>query len=181
MGKIVQIGEGPIPPPFEDGFHRAMANVFHCPQAKADSRVAPPAPFDGGCGGVFDGEIPAADVDIRRQDINPHAAAISHIIGYFGGVVLRDREQGGHIFNRIMCLQIGSLNGDDAVIGGVGFVKAVAGKLFPIVKDGAGRLCRDAIFNGSLDELLAVFEQFVLLLLRHRFAQVIRLRRRVAR
>ena len=81
----------------------------------------------------------------------------------------------------IMAFQVAGLHGDDAVIGGVALVEAVAGELLPVVEDLAGGLLGDAALHCPMHELLLVLEQLVLDLLGDGFAQVVRLGRGIAR
>ncbi len=74
-------------------------------------------------GVVFDGEVPAAGIDIRRLDADAHPPAIGHIQRHLVGIVLGDGQQGGHIFDRVMGLQVARLDGDHAVIGGMALLK----------------------------------------------------------
>ena len=135
-----------------------------------------PAPSQGQ---LFDGKVPDAGVDIRRQDGHAHIAGIVDVERHLLGLVLGDREQGGHVFHRVMQFQEAGLDGQQAVIGGVGFVEAIAGKLVPIVVDGLGGGALHPFCNGSLHELMALLFNLFVLFLGNGGAQFIRFGRRV--
>src|SRR6185369_7186754 len=67
-----------------------------------------------------DGEIPAALVDVGRQDVDSHLARLVDVlhhlvrIGDFGG------QQGGHVFDGVVGLEVRRLVGDEGVGGAVG-------------------------------------------------------------
>ncbi len=73
-----------------------------------------------------------------------------------------------------MALEVGSLDGDDAIIGGMALVEAIAGELFPIFKDGAGGFLFNAALDRPAHKLLLVLVQLVLDLLGDGLAQVVR-------
>ncbi len=83
VGEIVQIGKGLITTPFQDRVYRSVPHILDGAQPKAN-----------GCAAIrviFDREIPIADIHIRRAGCNPHPAAIRHVQGDLGGIVLVDR------------------------------------------------------------------------------------------
>ena len=123
---------------FQDGIHRTMPDVLHRTQPEADGGLA--------VGDVFDREVPAGGVHTGWKYGDAHAPAICHIQRHLVGVILGDGEQSGHVFFGIMALEIAGLYSDDAIIGGMALVEAVAGKLFPVVKDGVGGF----LFNAAL-------------------------------
>ncbi len=96
-----------------------------------------------------------------RLNSDTHPAAISNIQGDLGCIVLGYREQGGHVFNRIVCLEVSRLHSNHAVIGSMRFIEAVAGELFPFIKDSRGGLFRDTPLHSPVNKLLAVLEEFL--------------------
>ena len=110
---------------------------------------------------ILNAEVPAARIDIWRQNINSHAAAVGCVKRHLIRLVFRDRHQRGHVFHRVMCFKIARLNSDNPVVCGMAFVEAIARKLFPIVKYGAGCLFADVLLLRAFDKLLAVLEQLV--------------------
>ncbi len=115
-GKLVEVIEGAaLLASLEDGVHGTLADVLDGAQAETD---------DGGflavlTGPVFNREIPLGIVDVGRRHLHAHAAGIGHVQGDFLGLVFGDREQGGHVLDGVMELEVGGLDGDDAVVGGV--------------------------------------------------------------
>ena len=92
---LVDINECPaLGAGLKDCVDRAAPHVFDGSQAEADGGLISRL--------VFDGEIPTTDIDIRRRDGDPDPAAIGSVKGDFGGIVLVDREQGGHVFDRVV-------------------------------------------------------------------------------
>ena len=166
VGEVGQIAEGAaLGARLQDQVHRGLADVFDGSQAKTDGGFAFRA--------VFDGEIPAAGVDVRRQHIHTRGAAVRHVKSHLGGIVFRGRKQGGHEFDRVMALQVAGLDGDHAVIGGMALVKAILGEFFPIGEDAFGFFRRNAALAGAFDKLVAVLDQFIFLLLRDDLAQFV--------
>ncbi len=82
--------------------------------------------------------------------------------------MLEDRQQGSHIFQRVMSLQVGSLDGNHAVVGSVRFVEPVSSEIFPFIKDVAGCALVDVILHRPRDKFLAVALELLLLLLGNR-------------
>ena len=97
----------------DDRLDRALADVLDRQQPEAD-RVA------------LDGELEVAGVDVRRPDLDAHAAAL----GDRGGDLLLVRtergQHGRHVIDRVVRLEVGGLVGDQAVARGVRLVEAVA-------------------------------------------------------
>ena len=91
-------------------------------------------------------------VDIRRQYINTHLLAFIEILDNLVGVVHIAGEEGGQELGRIMGLQICGLVGDQGVGRGMGFVKAIAGKLCHQVKDIGGLVFGNVVAAGTCHE-----------------------------
>ena len=70
--------------------------------------------------------------------------------------MLDDGQQSCHIFKRVLRFEIGGLDCDDPVIGGVRFIEAITGKIFPIVKNIGGCFLIDIVFDGALNKLFPV-------------------------
>ena len=97
----------------DDRFDGALADVLDRQQAEPD-RVA------------LDRELEVALVDVGRQDLDPHPAAL----GDGGRDLLLVRAEGGqdrgHVVDRVVRLHVGGLVGDQAVARGVRLVEPVA-------------------------------------------------------
>src|SRR5690606_3404101 len=145
FGQLVEGRQGGVAALGHNELHRALPDILDGTEAKAD---VVPAIFP-----VFNGEIPAAVVDIRRENVYTHGTAIGDIGGDFVGVVLGDRKQGGHVLDRVIAFQVGGFHRNDGIVGGVAFGKAVAGKGFPIVENQVGNILGDSMRQRAFHEL----------------------------
>ena len=76
-------------------------------------------------------------IPIRRQSATYKATlAVSFLV---------DRKQGGHVFNRVMEFQIGGLNRDHAIIGGMALLKPYRANSSHSVENCLGSLFRNTI------------------------------------
>ncbi|MBS1249861.1 MAG: hypothetical protein MAG431_01446 [Chloroflexi bacterium] len=144
------------------GLYGAFAHVFYRAQAKANARFP--------LGVVFYDEVPTAIIDVRREDFYAHLATLRSVEGDFVGVALVDGQEGGHVLYGVVSFEISRLDGDNAIIGGVGFVETVAGKLLPIFEDGLGCFSVHAFFDSPSDEFFAVLFDFSFFFLGDGFA-----------
>ena len=145
-----EVGQRPeraaLRPGRDDRLDRALADVLDREQPEPD-RLA------------LDGELDAGAVDVGRQDLDPHPAAL----GDRGGDLLLVRAERGqdarHVLDRVVRLEVGRLVGDQAVAGRVGLVEAVALERLERGEDLVDDLGRDAALGGLGDELLALGAQ----------------------
>jgi len=165
--KIVQIRKSLVPASLDDRVNRSLPHVFDRSKPKADARFAVCA--------LFDRKVIAAVVNVRRQYFDAHVVAFRNINRTLIVIVFPGREQGSHIFDRIVILQVSGFDRDHAVVGGMTFVKPIMREGFPMSKNIFGDFLFDAVFDRAFDELFAVFFDFLDLLLRDRRPQVIRL------
>ena len=146
----------------DDRLDRALADVLDREQAEPD-RVA------------LDGELERAAVDVGRQDLDRHPAAL----GDRGRDLLLVRAEGGqhrgHVLDRVVRLQVGGLVGDQPVAGGVGLVEAVALERLERLEDRVDDVRLDAALGRLGDELLLLGPEHGRLLLADRVAQRVRL------
>ena len=110
-----------------------------------------------GCGAIlsmlFYGEIGLATVDVRRQHLYTQAAALSHGAGYLLCLVCVSNEESRHVFNRVVCFEIGSLVGNKGVANTVSLVEGIARKGFNEGEDLIGHLRRESVFLSTCDEV----------------------------
>ena len=97
----------------DDRLDRALADVLDREQAEPD-RVA------------LDRELEVAAMDVRRQDLDRHPAALGDRRRDLLLVRAEGGQHGGHVVDRVVRLHVGGLVGDEAVARGVGLVEAVA-------------------------------------------------------
>ena len=99
-----------------DRLHRGVADALHGVQAEAD--VA-----------VDDHELVVGLVDVRRQDLDPHALRLVDEERHLVLGVHHRGDQRGHVLGRVVGLQPRRPVGDQRVAGGVGLVERVVGRL----------------------------------------------------
>ena len=75
------------------------------------------------------GEIGAGPVDVGNRHLDPLDPALVQVHGRVLELVLDAGEQGGHVFHRVVGLQVGDLVGDVAVAVAVALVEGVVGEL----------------------------------------------------
>ena len=130
---------------------------------------------------LLDHEIHAAGVDVGRQHLDAHAARIGDVVGDFLAVVALHLQHGCHVFQRVMRLEIGRLDGDHRIIGGMGTIEAVTRKPHQRVPNGIGLLTRQPYPRlRSFGKNLAMLDQHLLRFLADATAYVVRFARRVA-
>ena len=86
------------------------------------------------------GEVPHALVHIRRQDVDAHLARFVDVLDHLVRVLDFAREQGGHVFDGIVGLEVRGLVGDERVGRAVGLVEPVLRELGHEVEDRFGLL-----------------------------------------
>ncbi len=136
----------------------AEADVAHSAHAEADV--------------VADGrEVSDRFVDIGRQHVDLHAAALVEVDGELVAGVADAGEQRRHVLGRVVRLQIGGPVAQDAVRGRVRLVERVVGERqqdVPQRLDGGGRV---AVREHARAESLVLLVELGLLLLAHRSPQ----------
>ena len=97
----------------DDRLDGALADVLDRQQAEPD-------------GVALDGELEVAAVDVRRQDLDAHPAALGD--GRRDLLLVRPErgQDRGHVVDRVVRLEVGGLVGDQPVARGVGLVEPVA-------------------------------------------------------
>ena len=104
LAKIVQVAERPaVLARGQDGFHRPLAHVLDGAQAIADGR-----PLDA-LRLVFDGKVQAAVVDVGRQHLDAQPPRLGDEQAHLFDVALFHGQQGGHVLDRVVGLQVGRL------------------------------------------------------------------------
>ena len=112
-----------------------------------------------------------AFVQVGHQRLYAHRPALVHQLGDFRRVVLVAAHHGGHIFRRIVRLEVGRLVGHPRVARGVALVEGVGGELLPVAPYLFEHLRVVAVGLSALDELRLHGVHDVLLLLSHGLAQ----------
>ena len=84
---------------------------------------------------VRDSEPDLTPVDVGRKHLDVLFAALPDVGDDLVGGVDHAVEQSGHVLPGIVTFEIGCLVGDEAIGGGMGFVKRVGGKTRHVVED----------------------------------------------
>ena len=147
----------------DDRFDGALAHVLHGQQAEPD-------------GVALDGEFEMAAVDVRRSHLDRHAPALGDRRGDLLLVGSEGGQDGGHVVDRVVRLEVRRLVGDQPVARGMGLVEAVALERLERLEHRVDDLGLDAAFGGLADELLLLGAQDARLLLADRVAEGVRLR-----
>ena len=147
----------------DDRLDRALADVLDRQQPEPD-RLA------------LDRELDAGAVDVGRQDLDPHPAALGDRGGDLLLVRAEGRQHARHVLDRVVRLEIRRLVGDQPVARRVGLVEPVPLERLERGEDLVDDLRRDAALGGLGDELLALGPEHGRLLLADRVAERVRLR-----
>ena len=107
----------------DDRFDGALADVLDRQQAEPD-------------GVALDGELEVALVDVGRQDVDPHPAALGDGRRDLLLVRAEGGQHRGHVVDRVVRLHVRGLVGDQPVARGVGLVEAVALERLEGLEDG---------------------------------------------
>jgi len=143
-----------------DVFNGPPADVLYRRQAKAD--LAP-----------YNTEVHQALIDIGRQDFNPQPAAFFNIQGYLVGVFHNAGNEGRHVLDGIIGLEVGRLVGHQGIGSRMALVKTVTGKVGHQVEDVAGHIGGYSLLCGTGQELLPLGSNNLRLFLAHGPAQKI--------
>ena len=175
LGEVVQVAEGFFDSVHatasQNQFHRADADIFDGAHAKTNGRMFLAFFVQR----VFDAEIQQGMVHVGLQRGDAEGARFGDVERDFGAVVFENRHERAHVFGGVVRFQKGGLYGDEAVIGGVAFVEAVAGELFPVFKNRrGGGFVHHAFVYRAVDEFLFVLGDFLKLFFGNGFAQVVR-------
>ncbi len=106
-------------------------------------------------------------VDVGRQHLDAHPAALTQVQRRLVLVVGHRGEQRGHVLGRVIGLQVRGPVRDQAVGGGVRLVERVPGERYQDVPDGLDGLVGVAAFPTSLLERQVLLVEDLLLLLAH--------------
>ena len=187
LAKVVEAGKGPaLLAGADDLCYCACADVLDRAHAKTDRAVAQGAHGLGtrlaaGLGdAVLDGKVEVAGVDVGRQDGDAQAAALGQEHGHLVRVVALDGQQGGHVLDRVLGLEVGRLAGDHGIVGGVGLVKAIVGKVLDGRIDLVGLVGGHAVGHAPLAELDPVLGDLLFVFFRDGAADHVGLPARIA-
>ena len=120
---------------------------------------------------IVDVEMVQARVNIRRQDLQPHAPALVHQANHLFGVVHIGGHYRRHKFSGIVSLQPQRLIRHQSISGGVGFVKSVPGEFFHQVEDFHRQFAIDAVFLRPIFKDGTLLGHLFRLFLTHRTTQ----------
>ena len=134
-------------------------------------------------------KTPVALVDIRREHRNPHLTTAIDILRHLSRVIDDRRHKRRHKLDRIIIFEICGLVSDHRIRRRMGFVKRVLREIDHGIVDLVRRLLADAVRNTSPDALLLISinkimtlrVDDILLLLAHCAPDIIRLSHRIAR
>ena len=98
----------------------SLAHATHASQSKANGSLG------------IDGKRQNGFIDIGSQHRNAYAAGFLHKKGHLLDVVHVVGEYRGHVLGRVVGFEVGRLVGYPRVARGVGFVKGIGGKGFPV-------------------------------------------------
>ena len=157
-----EVGEGLERPVLlargDDRFDRALTDVLHREQPEPDGRT-------------LDGELNVALVDVGRQDLDPHSAALRDRSGDLLLVRAEGGQDRGHVLDRVVRLQIGGLVRDQPVAGRVRLVEPVPLERLERLEHRVDDLRLDTPLRGLGDELLLLRPEHRRLLLADRVAE----------
>ena len=187
-GPAAEIIDGPVRPVFfaffHDGTDRALSHRFDGGQPNPETRAAGSL-FPFGAGAVVsrvvvarvvvarvvvDGEKLLRPVDVRQQDGYPQPETLVHRAQCFLRIVQPGVEHRGHVFHRVMVLEIGRPVGDAGVADAMRLVERVTGEGFDQVEYLDGHLLVVALRLGAGDEIHPLFSHQGGDLLAHRLA-----------
>ena len=161
--KIEQLAEIPtVVTRFDDRLDRAFAHAFDRADPVNDLPV------------VVDVEVVETRVNVRRQDLEPHAPALVHQANHLLGVVHIGRHYRRHKFSRIVRFQPQRLIRHQSIGGGVGFVKSVPGEFLHQVKDLNRQFTINAVFSRAFFESASLLGHLFRLFLTHCTTQHVR-------
>ena len=146
--------------------HRRLADVLDGRQGIADGGPAT-ALLALVLVPLFDAEVRARPIYVRRQQRDPQAAQLLAELVQLVGVAQVVGHRGGHELDRMVGLQIGRLERDQGIGGGVAFHEAVSGEFGHLFEDLLGLGLADAARHGAVDEGLSLRLHFRLDLLAH--------------
>ena len=126
------------------------------------------------------GEIEPRAVDVRRQHLDAHPAALGDVVHELVGVRLFRREQRREEVHRVVHLQPGRVVGDQRIGRGVRLVEAVSREVSHEIEDLLGRRRRNPLLLGPVAEAHGLGFHHLFLLLAHRAPQDVRVAQRVA-
>lgn len=152
----------------DDRLDDVRPDVPHGGEAEEDDVVA------------LGGEVRLGLVDVGREDLDAHAAALVEVDRRLVLVVLDGRQQRRHVLGRVVGLQVRRPVRHQAVRGGVGLVEGVPGEGDQHVPQGLDGLVAIAVLPGARLEDGEVLRQLLGLLLAHDAAEDVGLAERVA-
>ena len=108
-------------------------------------------------------------INVRRQDLDAHAAAGHDILRHLIRIVDHRSQKRRHKFHRMIVFQISRLVSHHRVTCRVGLVKGIAGKIRHLVKNVVGCLLVNAVVDAAFNPLLLIaVDEILPLLLHHR-------------
>ena len=163
--KVAQIPERTLLAGFQNGTHGDIPGPLDGAQAEENRRFA----LD-----LIGDKSQVGAVDVGGQQLDPHVLDRIDVADYLGGVVLLQGQLGCHELGGVVTLEVGSVEGDHGVGGGVGFVEAVAGEFDDQIEELGGFGLVKALLSRSFGELPFEFVHLLLDLLSHRPAHQVR-------
>ena len=144
-----------------NSIHRSLSNSFDCSHSKTD--------------GIFFIYIKFIKrlIDVRSQNFYPHSFALFHKESDLFDVTHIIRKYRRHILRGVMCLEICCLISNPCITSGVGFIKSIGSKCFPVLPYFIQYLFGMVVSLSSLDELWFKFFQQSEYLFSHCFSQQI--------
>ena len=128
-----------------DRLNRSFADVLDRAQPEADRWVP--------IGLLLDGEIQAGAVDVRGEHLDPQTTALGNEEADLLGVVSLHAQQCGHIFDRVLGLEVGGLAGEDSIVSRMRLVESVPGEVLDIAEYRLGCLVgQPTVLYCSLDK-----------------------------
>ena len=114
-------------------------------------------------------------INVRRQDLDAHAAAGHDILRHLIRIVDHRSQKRRHEFHRMIVFQISRLICHHRIAGRVGFVKSILGEIHHRIVDMVGHLGADAVCHTprhpflriAVGEVFAFLLHHILLLLTH--------------
>lgn len=143
----------------DDALHGRLADPLDGGQTEADVAL------------TVGRELAPRLVDIGSHDLDAHALALVHVDRQLIHVREVSAQHGRHVLRGVVGLQVGGLESDPRVAGGVRLVEGVGGELLPVGPDLLQHLRVVAVGLPALQELGPQGIQLRLDLLTHRLAE----------
>ena len=164
LDEVVDILERTVGLAFgDDALHGCCADALH--GREAETHVT-------GCIGR---ELPHRFVDVGPHNTDAHALTLVHVKRQLLDVREVSAQHGGHIFRRVVGLEVRRLVSYPRVARGMRLVERIGGEFLPVTPNLFEHLRVVAVLLAALDELGLQVVQLVLEFLTHRLTQRVRL------